>query len=72
MAERHCWPADDELTALLRRYYEGEAGLWPTIQARVHAELQARKLASAPRHLRFRRTDAGYEVIVESAEGYQQ
>ncbi len=72
MGERIRWAADDELVALLRRYYQGEAGLWPAIQARVHDEVRARGLAIGPRHVRFRRTDAGYEVILEGAEGYQQ
>jgi hypothetical protein len=64
------WPADAELAALLRRYYRGEAGLWGAIQAMVDAELRARGLPAAPRHLRFRATETGYLVIVEGAEGY--
>jgi hypothetical protein len=70
MAERISWPADEELTALLRRYYQGEAGLWPDIQAAVHHELRARGLPVAPRHIRFRRTDDGYTVLVEGADDY--
>lgn len=68
MAERISWTAGEELAGLLRRYYEGEAGLWPRIQARVHAELQERGEPVGPRHIRFRRTDAAYQVIVEGAE----
>jgi hypothetical protein len=64
------WQADPTLTALLRRYYQGEAELWPAIQAHVHGELNARKQPLGPRHLRFRRTAQGYEVIIEPAEAY--
>jgi hypothetical protein len=70
MAERITWPADEELVALLRRYYQGEAGLWPDIQDCVHRELRSRGLPVAARHLRFRRTDDGYTVIVEAADDY--
>lgn len=70
MGDRICWVADAELAALLRRYYVGEAGLWGEVQARVHAELRARGVPVGPRHLRFRRTDDGYEVIVEDAAPY--
>lgn len=70
MADRIRWPADAELVALLRRYYQGEAGLWPAIQGLVHTTLRERGLPLAPRHLRFRRTDEGYEVIVEGADEY--
>lgn len=68
MAERISWAADDELAALLRRYYQGEAEQWPAIQARVHATLRERGLPAWPRHIRFRARDDGYEVIVEEAE----
>ncbi|GEM_PF-639007 len=64
------WSASPELTALLRRYYNGEAELWGEVQASVHRELMARGLAVFPRHLRFRRTETGYEVMVEDAEEY--
>lgn len=70
MDDRVSWVADAELAALLRRYYRGEAGLWGEVQARVHAELRARGLPVAPRHLRFRRIDDSYEVIVEDAAPY--
>lgn len=66
------WEVDAELAALLRRYYRGEAGLWPDIVSMVHDALVARGVPVEPRHLRFRRTDTGYEVIVESAEGYAE
>jgi transposase InsO family protein len=64
------WEADADLAALLRRYYRGEAGLWGDIQARVHADLRRQGLPVAPRHMRFRATDAGYLVIIEDAEGH--
>jgi hypothetical protein len=64
------WEADADLAALLRRYYRGEAGLWGDIQAMVHADLHRRGAPVAPRHLRFRATEAGYIVIIEDAEGY--
>jgi hypothetical protein len=70
MSDRVSWAADAELVTLLRRYYRGEAGLWPAILSRVHATLRARELPVAPRHVRFRLTDAGYDVIVEGAEDY--
>jgi hypothetical protein len=66
----HRWPAAPDLAALLARYYRGEAGLWGAIQERVTADLHACGLPVAPRHLRFRRTATGYEVIVEGAETY--
>jgi hypothetical protein len=64
------WEADPTLSALLQRYYQGEAALWPEIQAHVHSELAARKQPLGPRHLRFRRTVQGYEVIIEPADAY--
>ncbi len=70
MAERITWQANDELADLLRRYYQGEAEHWPAIQAAVHAALQGRGIPVGPHHIRFRRTEAGYVVIAESAEGY--
>lgn len=65
-----CWMADEELTALLRRYYRGEGGLWPTIRDHVAAELRRRGIEGA-RHIRFLRRDDGYEVIIEDASGYE-
>lgn len=67
MTERISWAAGEELAGLLRRYYQGEAGLWPAIQALVHAELRARGAPVGPRHISFRRTEAGYQVIAEDA-----
>jgi hypothetical protein len=64
------WEASAELAALLRRYYRGEAGLWGDIQMLVHTDLQRRGMPVAPRHMRFRATNAGYLVIIEDAEGY--
>ena len=64
------WMADDELNELLRRYYRGEAGLWPAIRDYVAAELRRRGVEGAS-HIRFRRRESGYEVIVEDASGYE-
>ncbi|MCX7789462.1 MAG: hypothetical protein N2378_02375 [Chloroflexaceae bacterium] len=64
------WSASPELAALLRRYYAGEAELWGAVQAIVHQELMDRGLAVFPRHLRFRRLESGYEVMIEDAEEY--
>ncbi|MFN3373141.1 MAG: hypothetical protein ACK44M_06195 [Chloroflexus sp.] len=58
------WPADDELCALLRRYYQGDAGLWPEILARVEQELRLRQLPPLPRHVRFRCIGDGYVVVI--------
>lgn len=62
------WAAGEELTALLRRYYAGEAEHWPAIQALVHAEFRALDPSIGPRHIRFRRTASGYLVIAEPAD----
>jgi len=59
--------ADAGLCALLRRYYQGEAGLWAEILRCVERELRARQLPPAPRHVRFRRTDEGYIVEIRPA-----
>jgi hypothetical protein len=64
------WEADTELSSLLYRYYRGEAGLWGNIQAMVHIELRRQGLPVAPRHMRFRASETGYQVIIEDAEGY--
>ncbi|GIV99013.1 hypothetical protein [Roseiflexus sp.] len=64
------WMADEELVALLQRYYSGEGGLWPTIRERVAAELRRRGIEGA-RHIRFRRRDDEYEVIIEDASGHE-
>lgn len=64
------WLADERLNELLRRYYGGEAGLWPAIRDSVAAELRRRGVEGA-RHIRFRRLETEYEVIVEDATGYE-
>ena len=61
------WQADEGLIELLRRYYQGDAACWPEIQAHIYAELRARGLPEAPRHMRFRLSADGYEVILEDA-----
>lgn len=65
------WTANDTLTELIRRYYRGEAGLWGEIRQHVEEELRRREIAG-PHHFRFKsRADGRYEVIVESADGYE-
>jgi hypothetical protein len=65
------WKADSELTDLLRRYYQGEAVLWPEIQAYLAVKLRGQGLSMAPRHVRFQRRADGYDVIIEDADGYE-
>jgi len=64
------WMADEELTALLQRYYGGEGELWSRIREHVTDELRRRGIEGA-RHIRFRRRGDGYEVIIEDASGYE-
>lgn len=65
------WEADEALSALIARYYGGEAGLWEEIRRAVDAELRRRGLAVTPRHMRLRRLAAGgYEVLLEDAADY--
>ena len=64
------WEADPELASLLRRYYEGEGGLWNEIHRRVDAELRQREVPLGAYHFRFRATKTGYEILVEDARDY--
>ncbi|MFQ3633512.1 hypothetical protein [Roseiflexus sp.] len=64
------WMADEELSMLLRRYYGGEGGLWTVIREHIAAELKRCGIEGV-RHIRFRRRDDGYEVIIEDASGYE-
>lgn len=65
------WPADDELNALIRRYYAGEAGLWGEIQQHIDDELRRRGVHAGAYHLRLRaRPDGGYDVQIDDAEAY--
>lgn len=67
------WPADPTLNSLLRRYYQGEAGLWEAIRSQVDDELRHRGVARGAYHIRFFRLDDGvYEVCVEDARGYER
>lgn len=63
------WQADEELTNLIRRYYQGEAGLWGAIQALINAEVR-RRGGHGAYHIRLRRHSDGYEIIVNDAEDY--
>lgn len=66
------WAATDELNALIRRYYTGEAALWAEIRARVDDELRRRGVARGAFHIRLlRREDGGYDVQVEGADEYR-
>ena len=65
------WPADEELNALIRRYYAGEAGLWEIIRQRVDDELRRRQIYRGAYHIRLRaRADTGYDVQVDDAGPY--
>lgn len=64
------WQADDDLCELIRRYYAGEAGLWLAIRDRIDAELRVRGVVAGAYHIRLRRTDEGYEVVIEDAAAY--
>lgn len=63
--------ADATLSALIRRYYRGEAALWAEIRARVEQELHQRALGGRGYHMRLlRRADDSYDVLIESADAY--
>lgn len=65
------WPADEELNALIHRYYAGEAGLWGAIQQRVDDELRQRGVQAGAYHLRLRsRPGGGYDVQIDDADAY--
>ncbi len=64
------WQADQELAALLRRYYQGEAGLWGEIQRHADADLRQRTTSTGPYHLRFLPRPDGYDVLAEPADAY--
>ncbi len=64
------WLADDELTVRIRRYYSGEAGLWPEICACIDAELRRRGIHSGAYHIRLMRTESGYLVRIYDASEY--
>jgi hypothetical protein len=65
------WPADDELNALIYRYYAGEAGLWEAIRQRIDDELRRRRIERGAYHIRLRaRADTGYDVQIDDAGDY--
>jgi hypothetical protein len=65
------WPADDDLNALIRRYYTGEAGLWETIRQRIDDELRRRQIEHGAYHIRLRaRPDTGYDVQIDDAADF--
>ena len=66
------WTADEELSALIRTYYAGEAGLWPAIRQRVDEELRQRAISRGAYHIRLlKRADGGYDVLIENAAAYR-
>jgi hypothetical protein len=68
---RLCWPADDSLNNLIRRYYTGEAGLWDAIRRQVDDELRRRRIDRGHYHMRLRgRGDGSYDVLIEDATDY--
>ena len=64
------WNADAALVELIRRYYAGEAGLWADIRAQIDAELRARGISIGAYHIRLRRNDEGYGILIEDAAAY--
>ena len=65
------WQANDTLNDLIRRYYRGEAALWPEIQAHVDVELRQRQAEGRGFHMQLlRRADGCYDVLVEPADAY--
>jgi hypothetical protein len=64
------WPADPTLNELIRRYYAGEAQTWPTIRAHIEEDMRKRGILIGAYHIRLRRQDAHYEIIIEDAQAY--
>jgi hypothetical protein len=64
------WEADNELVALIRRYYAGEAGLWVEIRASIDDELRARGVVRGAYHIRLRPKGDGYLVCIDDASSY--
>jgi hypothetical protein len=60
--------AEPALSALIRRYYEGDAALWIAIQQAVDVELRRRGVRSGAYHLRLLRRGEGYEISVTPAD----
>jgi hypothetical protein len=64
------WQADADLEQLIRRYYAGEARIWPQICAVVEATLAQQQCEVGAYHIRLKRIAEGYRVRVEVADGY--
>jgi hypothetical protein len=64
------WEADYDLVALIRRYYQGEAGLWVEIRACIDDQLRARGVVRGAYHIRLRPAGEGYLVCIDDASGY--
>lgn len=66
------WLADDVLSALIRRYYQGEAALWPQIRDQIDAELRERAVDFGSYHIRLRiAPDDRYRIMIDSADDYR-
>lgn len=65
------WQADQALATLIRRYYHGEAALWPVIRDQIDQQLRERGLVTGEYHIRLRPTDNGYDIQIDSATGYR-
>jgi hypothetical protein len=64
------WAADEELNDLIRRYYTGQAELWEAIRRRIDDELRSRRIVGGAYHIRLRRRDDGYDVLIDDASAY--
>lgn len=64
------WRADPALSALIQRYYAGEAGLWKEIQAQIDQLLRDHGQDVGAFHIRLRRTSDGYEIQIDDASSY--
>lgn len=65
------WTADQELSALIRGYYAGQAALWPQIRLRVDQELRRRAITQGAYHIRLiKRPAGGYDVLIDDAGPY--
>ena len=61
------WAADEELNALIRRYYMGEAGLWEAIRQHIDDELRRRGIANGAYHIRLLRRDDDLVTLTDNA-----
>jgi hypothetical protein len=64
------WQADAELELLIRRYYAGEASLWPQICQVIEAALAQQQCEPGAYHIRLKCVAEGYRVRIEAADAY--